>query len=332
MGSALAIPTKPTISANSQFDITLENIFLNITFATDNETQQVTHVLFINNLSSQNVSTSPIQLILSEGNYTLYVCAYGLNSSNCSDSINMQIINGTVPMIGSVPTMAIVPIYGDLQQSRRIFELIVDDPNQESLNVSMVADGDDVYGDDFTNRTQITCNEVTFTNNKHHYNCTILASSIMQPGYYDIDVYANNSFKSSSKKFDKALMVYHLLSANFTTPTINFNNTYNGWVDAEEPIIIKNTGNTLFSVVAVTTNVIQCDGYTFPVDYILIGARDNRAAARVCSNETQFDFKMNRGESRELYVFIQNQDDREPNNCRYIWGFRLKYVFEEVPT
>jgi hypothetical protein len=323
--------TQPNVSVSDFIDLSEDDVLLRFNFSTDESNETISYFLFLDGSVHQEVFSTPLELIVSEGNHSVFICAYAGNISNCSFNVSFQVVAWIKPIIIEVPSrMAIIPIYGDASVSKRVFGVTVEDPHSVDLEVSFVPSDDDYYGDDFENITKTNCNEDLFVSNRHYFNCSVAASYKMQAGYYDMSVRANNSFGSVSRTISEGLMIYNLLSANISKPVINFNDTYGGWIDADPPIRIKNLGNVLFSKVYVAVNDIECTNYEFSKEKILIGLRDNRAAASQCINETEFDLEIKRSELEDLFVFVNNNDEKTPSNCKYKWAIRVKYLFDEV--
>jgi hypothetical protein len=320
--SVMAISTKPLVSVSSSVDLALnQSLMFNFTLGiarneTPNET--IINTFFENNISLFDLNSTSLALSRLIGNYSYYVCARSeMNETNCSDTVNVVVFYGGKPIIGSFPEMTGTPTYSDNTIARRVFGIIITDPNSIWVNASLWPTEDDYYGDDSTNISVISCAERQIIGNDHYFNCTVPVYRNLQPGSYNIKMSAGNQYNSVEKVFSRKLTINNLLSANITYPEIDLNDYYNGWAQSSSPIIITNNGNTAFSEIGVQTEDIQCNGKSIPVEDIFLNYRLSKSSAVVCNPMTWFSRKIYRGSSQDIYLFVRNNDT--VSNCRFVW-------------
>jgi hypothetical protein len=321
----IAMPTKPVILSNSPVDISLNGtILLNLTFSTDVQNNTISYQLLEgSNVIVDGINQSIVSLSRLVGNYSFSLCAFTIDGVNCSDSVNVTVFYGAKPIMGSIPEMSVTPTYSDSTIAKRVFGIIITDPNQVWVNASIYPSEDDYYGDDSTNSSVVDCVEGQIIGNNHYFNCTIMAYRNLQPGFYNIDVVSGNPYNSVEQLFQNKLVVNNLLSANISFPEIDFNDFYNGWAQSSSPVVINNTGNVAFSEFGVQTYPIQCNSRSFSTDDILLNYRLSRSSAVVCDPMAWFSRKIYRGNSQEVYLFVRNNDT--VSNCRFVWDLVARW-------
>ena len=322
----------PGLSVPGEVDLSIEDFLVNITFVLNSMNVTATHELFLDGSHYNYVVLNQEIIITDVGTHTLKLCAYEGNETQCSSLKTVSVINGTPPVIKSVSYVYGAPIYGDVEMSTEVCTVVIDDVRSvSSINFSYWASHDDYYNDDFEDIVYGVCEKISTADNLQTFGCEVNLSSKYQAGFYDVKIVADNGFESVSKTFENRITIYNLISVAIENPTIDFEDVYNEWVDTDDPIIIKNEGNVRFDELGVHAKDIECNKHTFSLSDIMLSVKDNRGSAEEASDFNLFDLNIKRFEWEELYMFIFNPDEEDPNGCEIDWNIEVKYTSGEVP-
>ena len=308
----------PEIFAPAVVDISYQNLIINISYD-GNDT-----LLFFDN-SSFYVNSSYVEIEnVSVGNHTFWVCSYSLNDSECSNNMSVLVINGSEPEILSVGYVGVYPNY--MNDVKGGLEIQVRDPRSITINGSFWLSEEDYYGGEFGEILEMNCYEVNKSGDVHFINCSFNVSSEMPPGFYDVRIEVDNSYMVVGRSFAERIVIHSLLSVDVSKPEFDFSDVYNEWVDAEEPVGLLNSGNVLLNKIGLKIGSIKCDEYVF--ENIMLSDKDNRGAAVNTDRDgfVWFDDDIFRGEVQEIFVFVHNPEEIEPDDCEYEWSINLRYV------
>lgn len=323
-------PTKPGLVAPAQVDISLGPIVFNITASNDSDI--LSYALYVNNVSIANVTVGQHSLLsYLEGNFSFEVCASDGYAQTCSDPVAVSISNGTIPQINSVSYSYGIPFYGDIQVRIISVNVSVTDLRENQVNASIYASNSDYYDEDDNITRYVTCSKIAGIGGIKTYNCSVQISYLMQPGFYDVHIYAFNGLKSANKVFKEKIGIATLLSYGTSSPMFDFDNTYSDWTYTNPVANITNLGNVPYSDVGLELKNMTCPhNYDYSLESFRFSKRDNRGSAFLAENGFQWlDLAISRGISHDLYFFLSNPDETipdHPTECDARWSLKLKYV------
>lgn len=324
-------PTKPGLAAFAQVDISLGPIVFNITASTDVNLDPVMYLLYANDVSLANFTGVQYNLTsFSEGNFSFKVCASDGYAQTCSDPVAVSISNGTIPQINSVSYGYGIPFYGDIQVRVISINVSVTDLRENQVNTSIYASNSDYYDEDDNMTRYATCSKIADIGGMKTYNCSVQISYLMQPGFYDVHIYAFNGLKSADKVFQEKVGIGTLLSYGTSSPMFDFDNTYSDWTYTNPVANITNLGNVPYSDVGLELKNMTCPhNYDYPLASFRFSKRDNRGSAFLAENGFQWlDLAISRGISHDLYFFLSNPDETipdHPTECDARWSLKVNH-------
>jgi hypothetical protein len=207
----------------------------------------------------------------------------------------------------------------------------ITDIRDNQVNASVYASNSDYYDQDDNVTWYMACSKISDVSNVKIYNCTVQISYQMQPGMYDVHVYAYNGVKSADKIFQDRVGIGTLISYGTLSPQFDFNNTYNEWTYTNPVAIVTNLGNVPYSDIGLQMANMTCPhNYNYPAVSFRFSKRDNRGSALLGENGFQWlDLKLLRGTYHELYLFLYNPDEttpEHPTECDTRVVLKMKYV------